>query len=222
MNAIAKNFREAWKQALRFVSREHLLALVDQGVVSGTSFLTTLSIARWSGSSQLGIYAVGMTLLFTLLAFQDSLISQPYAIQRHYPEGSAAERAGASLTLSILFSTASILVLTVTALGFLTWGLSHELVTVTWAIAGIVPFALTRDFARRFAFARLDGSRSYSGFGRCNSSALRAGLAGSEWSNVCRQRVGRYRRRKRIGSGRLAVLHARRAYDSPATGSSSN
>ena len=146
--------------ALRLVSREHVLSLVDQAVVSGTSFLTTLLIARWSGSSQLGIYALGMSLLLSFLAFQDSLILQPYSIQRHYPEGTPAERAGASLMLSILFSAGSILVLTVAALCFLVWGAGPEMVVMTWAMAGIVPFALTRDFTRRFAFAHLDMVRA--------------------------------------------------------------
>ena len=88
--------------------------------------------------------------------FKSSLILQPYLIQRSRPEGTSVERAGASLALSILFSAGSILALSVAALGFLVSGAGPELVVMTWAIAAILPFALTRDFARRFAFARLD------------------------------------------------------------------
>ena len=159
MSAITENVRRSWKYAFRLVSREHVLSLVDQAIVSATGFLTTFLIARWSGSTQLGIYALGLSLLLSVLGFQDSLILQPYLIQRYYPEGTTAERAGASLTLSILFSAGSILVLIVAALGFLVWGAGPEMVVMTWAIAGIVPFALTRDFARRFAFAHLDTGR---------------------------------------------------------------
>ena len=100
-----------WKRALGVVSREHVLSLADQAVVSGTSFLTTLLIARWSGSSQLGVYAIGITLLTTLLAFQDSLILQPYLIQKRCPDGNAAEHVGAYLTFSALFSAGSLLAL---------------------------------------------------------------------------------------------------------------
>jgi len=121
--------------------------------VSAAGFLTTLLIARWSDSTQLGVYALGLSVLLSLLAFQDSFILQPYMIQRYNLEGTPAERAGASLTLSILFSAGSILALTVAALGFLALGGGPEIVVMTWAIAAIVPFALTRDFARRFAFA---------------------------------------------------------------------
>ena len=159
MSAIRENLPGGWKYAFSLVSREHVLSLADQAIVSVTGFLTTLLIARWSGSTQLGFYALGLSLLLSLVAFQESLILQPYLIQRFYPEGTAAERAGASLTLSILFSLGSILVLTVAAVGFLVWRAGAELVVTIWAIAGIVPFALTRDFARRFAFAHLDTSR---------------------------------------------------------------
>ncbi len=159
VRAITENLRGGWKHAFRLVSREHVLSLADQALVSATGFLTTFLIARWSGSTQLGIYALGLSLLLSVLAFQDFLILQPYLIQRHYPEGTPAERAGASLTLNILFSAGSILVLTVAALGFLVWRAGPEMVVMTWAIAGIVPFALTRDFARRFDFAHLDMGR---------------------------------------------------------------
>lgn len=150
-----------WKHALRFVSREHAQSLADQAVVSGTSFLSTLLIARWSGSGQLGIYAFGMSLLLSSLAFQDSLILQPYVIQRYYPEGTSPERAGASLTLSNLFSIGSILVLIVAAYIFLGLSADPEMVVVTSAIAGIVPFALTREFVRRYSYARLDVGRAF-------------------------------------------------------------
>ena len=148
-----------WKHAFRLVSREHVLSLADQAVVSATGFLTTLLIARWSDSFQLGIYALGLSVLVSVVGLQESLILQPYLIQRFYPEGTPAERAGASLALSILFSAASVLMLIVAAFGLLVWGAGQETVILAWVIAGIVPFALTRDFARRFAFAHLDTRR---------------------------------------------------------------
>ena len=158
MSAIIANLREGRKHAFRLLSREHVLSLVDQAIVSGTSFLTTVSIASWSGSSELGIYAVGMSILISLLAFQDFLISQPYSIRTHYPD--RAERAGASLTCGILFAAVSVLTLTIAAFGFLGWGAPPEMVEVVWALAEIVPFALTRDLARRFAFAQLEMGRA--------------------------------------------------------------
>ena len=94
--------------------------------MSAAGFLTTLLIARWSDSFQLGIYALGLSVLVSVVGLQESLILQPYLIQRFYPEGTPAERAGASLTLSILFSVASVLMLIVAAFGLLVWGAGQE------------------------------------------------------------------------------------------------
>lgn len=144
------------KHARHLVSREHILALADQVVVSGTGFLTTIFIARWSGAADLGVYAIGLSWLGTLLMFQESLVLEPYIIQLHYPHGTRAERAGASLALSVLFSVVSILALVVLAAVCVEWGASREMVAMTCVVAMIVPFVLIRQFARRFAFARLE------------------------------------------------------------------
>src|SRR5207249_4408654 len=45
----------AWLGAL--VAEKHTLALLDQAVVSGSSFLTTILIGRWCGAEELGIYS---------------------------------------------------------------------------------------------------------------------------------------------------------------------
>ena len=158
-NAISQNLQHLLRRAGSFLSRDHILSLVDQAIVSGTGFFTTFLIARWGGSSQLGIYSLALSVLLSVVGFQESLILQPYLIQRHYPEGTNAERAGASLTLSILFAGGSIFVLTVIALGFSEWPTGPEMLAMIWVVAGVVPFALTRDFARRFCFAHLDTGR---------------------------------------------------------------
>jgi O-antigen/teichoic acid export membrane protein len=159
VNAIAKGVDRVWQHASRFVSKEHLISVADQAVVSGTSFLTTLMIARYSGAGQLGLYAVGISLLLSLVAFQDSLILQPYTIQRHAEQQKLIEHTGASLVLSTLFSAGSVVALILVAVGFLLWGGEPEMVVVTGVVAGIIPFALTREFARRVAFAKLEMGR---------------------------------------------------------------
>src|SRR5690349_21106744 len=80
----------------KLLTKEHILSFSDQAAVSGTSFLTTLIIARSSNVSQLGMYAVAVSLVASFVAFQDSLILQPYTIQRHYTDSVAFNRKGAS------------------------------------------------------------------------------------------------------------------------------
>src|SRR5262249_44258464 len=74
----------------------HIFAALDQGVVSGTAFLTTVLVGRWDFPSELAVYSIGFSLLASLLAFQDSLILLPYTIQRHHPFQTASEHAGSS------------------------------------------------------------------------------------------------------------------------------
>src|SRR5205085_9544814 len=76
-------------------------------------------------------------------------------IQLHRPVGTAAERAGASLTLSGLLSAASIVVLALCALVLSARGAGPEMLGIAWAVVGVIPFVLIREFGRRYAFARL-------------------------------------------------------------------
>ena len=140
---------------LRLVSGQHVLAGADQAVVSATSFLTLIMIARWTDVNQLGAYAIGASILAVLLATQDSLITRPYAIQLYRPLGTPAEHAFSSLLLSFLLSAMGALVLSAAALALSAFGAPRESAAITWALAGTIPFVLLREFARRFAFAHL-------------------------------------------------------------------
>src|ERR1700738_1161519 len=75
----------------------HFLAVLDQVVVSGTAFLSTVLVGRWSGPSELGSYKVVVSALGTLLALQSALILLPYAIQRQRKMRTPAENAGIAL-----------------------------------------------------------------------------------------------------------------------------
>jgi hypothetical protein len=133
-SAAAQKSYSAWNHLFSPASRDRVLSLADQAVVSGTNFLTTFFVPRWSNSSQLGIYAVTISVVLALTYFQESLISQPYTIQRHDPEDTSAERAGASLALSIVFSGTCILALSITALCLLQWMPGSETIGIIWTL----------------------------------------------------------------------------------------
>ena len=145
---------------LKLLTREHIFSLVDQALVSGTSFLTTLLLARFSGAGELGIYAIGISLLISLLAFQDSLILQPYTIQRLSSGVHPAEHEGASLIFSVLASVGGALVVTAAVSAALAWEGASGMLAVLFAVAAILPFVLTREFARRTAIAQLEMHRA--------------------------------------------------------------
>jgi O-antigen/teichoic acid export membrane protein len=145
-----------WAYLLATLSGKDTLAVIDQAVVSGTSFLTTVLIGRWCGAGQLGVYSLGFTLLVTWACVQESLIALPYTIHRHRPlPETQAEYAGSALVHQGFLSALALITLAacgvVPSLEAAVPGLS----AVIWALAGVVPFVLLREFGRRFAFAHL-------------------------------------------------------------------
>jgi O-antigen/teichoic acid export membrane protein len=133
----------------------HVLALVDQAVVSAASFLTTVIISRFTDPGQLGIYAIAFSILASVYTIQGQLISLPYSIQRHRQVEAPAEHAGGSLVFAGLLAAAVTMVLAIIALSLIAGGGRGELMAITWALIGVMPFALLRDFFRRFSFAHL-------------------------------------------------------------------
>ncbi|HEX2256383.1 MAG TPA: lipopolysaccharide biosynthesis protein [Afifellaceae bacterium] len=149
-----------WRSLVRLLSRGPVLACADQAVVSATSFLTLILVARWNGAEQLGLFAIGLSVVGVTLAVQHSLVSLPYAVQRHRPPGSAGEHAYCCLLHSGLFSASVAGLLVLAALGLSAAGAHPESVHTAWALAALMPLAATKEFAREFALARLDWHRA--------------------------------------------------------------
>jgi O-antigen/teichoic acid export membrane protein len=139
----------------RLISGVHALALADQAVVSAASFATTVIIGRYADASQLGAYAIAISVLASLYTTQGSLITLPFSIQRHRPVGTPAEFAGSSLLQGILLAAVAASLLAVIGLGLFVGGARPEAAAITWALAAVTQFALLREFARRFAFTHL-------------------------------------------------------------------
>jgi O-antigen/teichoic acid export membrane protein len=146
---------------LRAVSGQRVSALFDQAVVSGVSFLTIIMIGRWTNPVELGLYAIGVSILLSFLATQQTLISLPYQVQRCSPAGTAAEHAGGALVQFGLLALLTILLLTMAAFCLIASGAKPELVSLASVLAGVAPFVLLRDFGRSFAFARLHASQAF-------------------------------------------------------------
>jgi O-antigen/teichoic acid export membrane protein len=139
----------------RLLSSQHMLAWMDQAVVSAASFAMIVMIGRWTGRAELGVYATAMSLVALLLSTQESLVTRPYVVNLHRPLGTPAEHAFGTLMLSVLLAVVTAFGLSALALTQSALALPPELAAVSWALAAAVPFALTREFARRFSFAHL-------------------------------------------------------------------
>src|SRR5206468_7134306 len=109
------------------------LAVLDQAVVSGTSFVTTILLWQWCGPGELGVYSLGFSLLVTWGCVQEALVALPYTIYRHRPlQGTPAEYAGSVLVHQGLLSALALLTLAAVG-GALSWaGAVPGLAGVTW------------------------------------------------------------------------------------------
>lgn len=131
------------------------LALADQALVSGASFLTTVLIGRHTFPSELGTYALAGAILIWLTNAQESLVSLPYTLRRSSEPAEAAVQAGRALILSGLLSALAIVAIGFVSVMALISGSHPNVPLIAWALAGAAPFVIGREFARRFSFAAL-------------------------------------------------------------------
>ena len=85
-----------WSRRWLAVASTRALAVADQAVVIGTSFLTTAMIARWAFPDDLGIYAMAISLLVSWVVVQESLVLLPYTIHRHRPQATSTDTPAAT------------------------------------------------------------------------------------------------------------------------------
>ncbi len=207
LTALRALFIRVWALA----TGNHALALADQAVVSGMNFLTTVVIARTTTPGELGEYAIALSVIASFVAVQESLLLLPYSIRRHRPMGTLAEHAGSVLALSCIMSAVAAVVLAAVALGLTASGANGQLTGMTWVLMGVLPFALIREFGRRFAFAHLQVARALildvavaalqisvlawlawsgrmSAFAACGALGAAYGLTGMAWLCLARDR----------------------------------
>ena len=198
-------------RARALASGNHALALADQAVVSGMNFVTTVVIARTTTPGELGAYAIALSIIASFIAVQESLLLLPYSIRRHRPTGTLTEHAGSVLALTGAMSAIAAVVLAVVALGLTASGADRQLTGMTWVLTGVLPFALIREFGRRFAFAHLHVGRALvldgavaalqmsalawlawrgqmSAFAACGALGAAYGLTGIVWLYLARDR----------------------------------
>ena len=154
---LAMRLAQRWPRLFSATAVKSVVALTDQAVVSGTSFLTTILIARAAGPDQLGLYVLGTSLIMFVLPVQQSLVMAPYTV--YCRRVASEDRLRYSGSVLLHFVGLAILA----AIGLTCWGAALALglgkpsvAPVAWVVAGIIPFVLLRDFARSFGFAHLN------------------------------------------------------------------
>ena len=138
----------------RLASNNHILALADQGMASAASFAATVMMGRWANAAELGAYALAVSLLVSLQAAQESLVTLPYTILQR-DSSRTATHSGSALLLSLLLSIMAASLLAAAAANLAAAGVEANAVSLAWALCAVTPFVLLREFSRRFAFAHL-------------------------------------------------------------------
>lgn len=146
-------------------ARQGLLAVLDQGVVGGTNFLSLIAVGRYDGGHELGLFALALTFIFLAIAAEESLLTVPYTVLVRRLAGKK-KRCYAGGTLVGCLGLALGLAAAAMAAAWLLWlgGAPRETLWLGIALGPALGFWLLREAARRFAYAdfRARGSLSTS------------------------------------------------------------
>lgn len=135
------------------LARDGAVSVIDQAVVSGTSFLTAVIVGRFGSQAGLGVYYLAFTIIVLTRGTQQQIITAPYQVLMHRRSDRDLREYSGSLLIHQLAVTALIVL---GLLGVSVAGLGPaKLTPVLWALVGVVPFVLFREFARFFCFAHL-------------------------------------------------------------------
>jgi O-antigen/teichoic acid export membrane protein len=133
--------------------RASSLSVLDQIVVSGTNFGTSVLIGRSTGAWELGAFYLAMTIVLFSRGVQEQLVGAPYMIycQRKSP-AELKTFGGSALIHQLMLS-----VVIVSVLGALsvTGLLPNQLQPVVYVLLGALPLLLIREFVREITFAHL-------------------------------------------------------------------
>ncbi len=146
---------------LRFIRQGSLVSkaipsVLDQAIVSGTSFVTSILLGRLCAPGEIGVYFLGLSLVMYAVAIQSEIICGPYTVYSHRREG----RALASYTGSMMVHQAIFSLLVIGAFGLLAgivalgWG-PHEMLPALLVLMGAAPLLLLRTLVRMMSMAHL-------------------------------------------------------------------
>jgi O-antigen/teichoic acid export membrane protein len=133
-----------------------LLAVLDQGLVSGSNFLISVLLARWLVPQQYGAYALAFTFFLFLAGFQNALLLEPMSVF-----GPAAYAKHLSAYLGKLLRLNFVLVLALTGLlvaaaAVVHWfAVDRALPSALWGVSIATPLILFFWLCRRAAYLKL-------------------------------------------------------------------
>ena len=142
-------------RVVRWVSKGGL-AILDQGLISGSNFMVSILLARWLMPDQYGAYAVAFGIYLMLVLVYQSLVLEPMgvfggSVFRHNLRGYVRTLVWLHIILSLCVFSALVI----------SWAISHHVNSgsaVTGALAGIAfasPCLMAFSLARRCFYVEL-------------------------------------------------------------------
>jgi len=138
--------------------RKGSLSVIDQAVVSGTNFATSVILGRFAVQEELGVYYLALSVIYFARGIQEQIVSAPYMIYCSRKQGrELAEYAGSALVHQCAVMAVTALVL----LAALATGvLPPPVASAFWLLVLAAPLLLFREFARQMSFAHLELGRA--------------------------------------------------------------
>lgn len=129
---------------------------MDQGLLSFTSFMTGILIGRSCSKAELGIYALGLSIVVIFTEFQTAVISTPYLVYSSRLKDDDHRRyAGSVLIHQLVFSLLVSFIL-FAGLGLLSFGFGPKsLADIVQVLILLIGFIMFKEFLRQLCYASL-------------------------------------------------------------------
>ena len=150
-------------RVIRWVSKGGL-AILDQGLISGSNFMVSILLARWLTADQYGAYAIAFGIYMMLTLVYQSLVLEPMAVF-----GGSVFRTNLRGYVRTLVSIHIVLSVAIFAALLGSWAISHQVSSgsaVTGALAGIAfasPCLMLFSLARRCFYVELSPAPAAAG-----------------------------------------------------------
>ncbi len=148
---------------VRWVSKGGL-AILDQGLISGSNFLVSILLARWLTADQYGAYAIAFGIYMMLSLVYQSLVLEPFGVF-----GGSVFTSNLRGYVRTLVSIHIALSVTIFSALVISWAISHHVSSgsaVTGALAGIAfasPCLMLFALARRCFYVELSPAPAAAG-----------------------------------------------------------
>ena len=133
--------------------KDALLCIIDQGIVSVASFVTSVLIGR-NAPEELGVYFIVLSIVYFIRGVQQQMILTPYTIFHHqYQNGGLDSYRGSCLTQQFGLTTLASLLLVGTAITASLGLLESPIVFPLIVLLFLLPALLMREVVRQYCFA---------------------------------------------------------------------